>query len=109
MDWILNDSHDPFFVSLAEFSTWLSSVLKPSPNTVHHLLTHYRWMWDILNNVRFLRDALMRYVLTCTSNRTRFKSSEFKLIRIIIIVISFIHSEGEFSRKPADLQRRLRL
>ncbi|XP_062872317.1 prostaglandin G/H synthase 2a [Trichomycterus rosablanca] len=51
-----------------EFSTWIGSVLKPSPNTVHHLLTHYRWMWDILNNISFLRDALMRYVLTSRSN-----------------------------------------
>ncbi|XP_060744604.1 prostaglandin G/H synthase 2a [Tachysurus vachellii] len=51
-----------------ELSTWIKSILKPSPSTVHNLLTHYKWIWDIINNVSFLRNTLMRYVLTSRSN-----------------------------------------
>ncbi|XP_026790716.2 prostaglandin G/H synthase 2a [Pangasianodon hypophthalmus] len=50
-----------------ELSTWIKSILKPGPNTVHYLLTHFKWIWDIINNVSFLRNALMRYVLTSRS------------------------------------------
>ncbi|XP_076833033.1 prostaglandin G/H synthase 2a [Brachyhypopomus gauderio] len=51
-----------------ELSTWIASMLKPNPNTVHYILTHYKWIWDIINNISFLRDAIMRYVLTSRSN-----------------------------------------
>ncbi|KAF4086271.1 hypothetical protein AMELA_G00104560 [Ameiurus melas] len=51
-----------------ELSTWIRSKLKPNPNTVHYLLTHYKWIWGIINNISFLRNALMRYVLTSRSN-----------------------------------------
>lgn len=47
----------------AEFLTRVSHFLKPSPNAVHYILTHFRWLWDIVNNT-FLRDVLMRLVLT---------------------------------------------
>lgn len=49
----------------AEFLTWVKVSLKPSPNTVHYLLTHFKGFWNIVNNISFLRDAIMRYVLTC--------------------------------------------
>uniref|UniRef100_A0AAQ5ZE30 Prostaglandin G/H synthase 2 n=1 Tax=Amphiprion ocellaris TaxID=80972 RepID=A0AAQ5ZE30_AMPOC len=48
-----------------EFFTWIKVYLKPSPNTVHYLLTHFKGFWNIINNISFLRDAIMRYVLTC--------------------------------------------
>lgn len=51
----------------AEFLTWIKASLKPSPNTVHYLLTHFKGFWNIINSVSFLRDAIMRYVLTCES------------------------------------------
>ncbi|XP_010187005.1 PREDICTED: prostaglandin G/H synthase 2 isoform X2 [Mesitornis unicolor] len=51
-----------------EFFTWLRVTLKPSPNTVHYILTHFRGAWNIINNIPFLRDAIMRYVLTSRSH-----------------------------------------
>lgn len=59
--------HVPVSVFPAEFLTWVKVSLKPSPNTVHYLLTHFKGFWNIINNVSFLRDAIMRYVLTCKS------------------------------------------
>lgn len=54
-----------FLALTAEFLTWLKLSLKPSPNTVHHLLTHFKGFWNIINNISFLRDVIMSYVLTC--------------------------------------------
>ncbi|XP_017346146.1 prostaglandin G/H synthase 2 [Ictalurus punctatus] len=51
-----------------ELSTWIRSILKPNPNTIHYLLTNYKWIWGIINNISFLRNTLMRYVLTSRSN-----------------------------------------
>ncbi|XP_069645664.1 prostaglandin G/H synthase 2 isoform X2 [Haliaeetus albicilla] len=51
-----------------EFFTWLRLTLKPSPNTVHYILTHFEAAWSIINNIPFLRDAIMRYVLMSRSH-----------------------------------------
>ncbi|KAM4642676.1 prostaglandin G/H synthase 2 [Discoglossus pictus] len=51
-----------------EFLTWLRVTLKPAPNTVHYILTHFKGVWNIVNNISFLRDAIMRYVLTSRSH-----------------------------------------
>uniref|UniRef100_A0AAQ4QRN2 Prostaglandin G/H synthase 2 n=1 Tax=Gasterosteus aculeatus aculeatus TaxID=481459 RepID=A0AAQ4QRN2_GASAC len=51
-----------------EFLTWVKISLKPSPNTVHYILTHFKGFWNIVNNISFLRDAIMRYVLTSRSH-----------------------------------------
>ncbi|XP_006023935.1 prostaglandin G/H synthase 2 [Alligator sinensis] len=51
-----------------EFFTWLKITLKPTPNTVHYILTHFKGVWNIINNIPFLRDAIMRYVLTSRSH-----------------------------------------
>ncbi|XP_078498688.1 prostaglandin G/H synthase 2 isoform X2 [Lissotriton helveticus] len=51
-----------------EFFTWLKTTLKPSPNTVHYILTHFKGVWNIINNLSFLRNAIMRYVLTSRSH-----------------------------------------
>lgn len=67
LSWFFCLSHTHFLVSIfpAEFLTWVKVSLKPSPNTVHYLLTHFKGFWNIINNVSFLRDGIMRYVLTC--------------------------------------------
>ncbi|KAJ8409496.1 hypothetical protein AAFF_G00228970 [Aldrovandia affinis] len=51
-----------------EFFTWLKTTLKPSPNTVHYLLTHFEGFWNFINNISFVRNAIMRYVLTSRSH-----------------------------------------
>ncbi|XP_015280477.1 PREDICTED: prostaglandin G/H synthase 2 [Gekko japonicus] len=51
-----------------EFWTWLRVSLKPTPTTVHYILTHFRGVWDIINSLPFLRDAIMRYVLMSRSH-----------------------------------------
>nr|XP_033817250.1 prostaglandin G/H synthase 2 [Geotrypetes seraphini] len=51
-----------------EFWTWLKVTLKPRPNTVHYILTHFKGVWNIINNIPFLRDTIMRYVLTSRSH-----------------------------------------
>ncbi|KAG7490925.1 prostaglandin G/H synthase 1-like [Solea senegalensis] len=42
-------------------------MLKPSPAAVHYLLTHFRWLWYVVNN-SFLQDTIMRIVLTIRSD-----------------------------------------
>ncbi|XP_077440611.1 prostaglandin G/H synthase 2 [Vanacampus margaritifer] len=51
-----------------EFLTRLKVLLKPTPNTVHYLLTHFKGFWNIINNISFLRNAIMKYVLTSRSH-----------------------------------------
>ncbi|XP_041666271.1 phosducin-like protein [Cheilinus undulatus] len=53
--------------TVPEFWTRVRQFLKPSPDAVHYILTHFRWLWDIINYT-FLRDVLMRLVLTVRSN-----------------------------------------
>ncbi|KAM9858323.1 prostaglandin G/H synthase 1-like [Aulostomus maculatus] len=42
-------------------------MVKPSPGVVHYLLTHFHWIWDLVNN-SFLQDIFMRLVLTVRSD-----------------------------------------
>ncbi|KAM9306391.1 prostaglandin G/H synthase 1-like isoform 2-T2 [Pholidichthys leucotaenia] len=51
----------------AEFWTRVHLFFKPSPDVAHYILTHFQWLWDIINYT-FLRDALMRLVLTVRTN-----------------------------------------
>ncbi|XP_060088369.1 prostaglandin G/H synthase 2 [Heteronotia binoei] len=51
-----------------EFWTWLRLTLKPTPTMVHYILTHFKGVWDIINSIPFLRDAIMRYVLMSRSH-----------------------------------------
>lgn len=53
----------PGLSSPAELWTRLHDLLKPSPAFYHFILTHFRWFWDIINST-FIRDTLMRLVLT---------------------------------------------
>ncbi|XP_027010066.1 prostaglandin G/H synthase 2 [Tachysurus fulvidraco] len=54
--------------TIPEFLTWLKVSLKPAPNTVHYILTHFRAFWNIISNIPVLRDSVMRYVLTSRSH-----------------------------------------
>ncbi|XP_061732642.1 prostaglandin G/H synthase 1 isoform X3 [Nerophis ophidion] len=53
--------------STAKFWTRVHDFLKPRPDVVHYILTHFHWIWDVINHT-FLRDVLMRLVLTVRSN-----------------------------------------
>lgn len=53
--------------TVPEVWTRVRHFLKPSPDTVHYILTHFRWLWNIINST-FLRDSLMRVVLTVRSH-----------------------------------------
>uniref|UniRef100_A0A4X2LJR2 Prostaglandin G/H synthase 1 n=1 Tax=Vombatus ursinus TaxID=29139 RepID=A0A4X2LJR2_VOMUR len=46
-----------------ELWTRIREALRPSPSFYHFILTHGRWIWNIINST-FLRDFLMRLVLT---------------------------------------------
>ncbi|XP_019937706.2 phosducin-like protein isoform X4 [Paralichthys olivaceus] len=53
--------------TVPEFWTRVRLFFKPSPDVVHYILTHFHWLWDIINHT-FLREVLMRLVLTVRSN-----------------------------------------
>ncbi|KAK9974332.1 hypothetical protein ABG768_022435 [Culter alburnus] len=53
--------------TIPEFWSRVYRLLKPSPNVVHYILTHFDWLWDIINRT-FLRDWLMHKVLTVRAN-----------------------------------------
>ncbi|XP_077593142.1 prostaglandin G/H synthase 1 [Stigmatopora nigra] len=53
--------------TVPEFWTRVRILLKPTPKTVNFILTHFHWVWDVINNT-FLRDVLMRLVLTVRAN-----------------------------------------
>lgn len=50
-----------------ELWTSLRLSVKPSPEVLHYILTHFQWFWDLVNN-SFLRDTIMRLVLTLRSD-----------------------------------------
>ncbi|XP_053267716.1 phosducin-like protein [Pleuronectes platessa] len=53
--------------TVPEFWTRVRLFIKPSPDVMHYILTHFHWLWDIINNT-FLREVLMRLVLTVRAN-----------------------------------------
>ncbi|KAK6312962.1 hypothetical protein J4Q44_G00163090 [Coregonus suidteri] len=53
--------------TIPEFWTRVYQKLKPSPDVVHYILTHFHWLWSLINRT-FLRDWLMRMVLTVRAN-----------------------------------------
>ncbi|XP_053863762.1 prostaglandin G/H synthase 1 [Malaclemys terrapin pileata] len=50
-----------------EFWTRLRVMIKPSPAFYHFILTNCKWLWDIINKT-FIREMLMRLVLTVRAN-----------------------------------------
>lgn len=53
--------------TIPEIWTWLRNSLRPSPSFTHFLLTHGYWLWEFVN-ATFIREVLMRLVLTVRSN-----------------------------------------
>ncbi|XP_061589710.1 prostaglandin G/H synthase 1-like [Cololabis saira] len=53
--------------TVPEFWTRVKHFLRPPPDVLHYILTHFHWLWDVINST-FLRDVLMRLVLTVRSN-----------------------------------------
>ncbi|XP_072840660.2 prostaglandin G/H synthase 1 [Pogona vitticeps] len=53
--------------SSPEFWSRLRETLRPRPAFYHFILTHFKWLWDIINTT-FIRDTLMRIVLTLRAN-----------------------------------------
>uniref|UniRef100_A0A3Q1IQK5 Prostaglandin G/H synthase 1 n=1 Tax=Anabas testudineus TaxID=64144 RepID=A0A3Q1IQK5_ANATE len=53
--------------TIPELWTRVRTFLKPGPDVVHYILTHFRLLWEIINHT-FLREFLMRLVLTVRSN-----------------------------------------
>ncbi|XP_019901000.1 prostaglandin G/H synthase 2 isoform X2 [Esox lucius] len=54
--------------STPEFLTWMKTLFKPAPNTVYYALTNYKGLWNIINKIPFLSNAIMSYVLTSRSH-----------------------------------------
>uniref|UniRef100_A0A8C5NDR5 Prostaglandin G/H synthase 1 n=1 Tax=Gouania willdenowi TaxID=441366 RepID=A0A8C5NDR5_GOUWI len=52
--------------TVPEYWTSIHLMLKPRPTVVHYILTHFHWLWNLINN-SFLRDTVMRLVLTSRS------------------------------------------
>ncbi|XP_043914220.1 prostaglandin G/H synthase 1 [Protopterus annectens] len=53
--------------TIPEFWTKVRLFYKPSPAFYHYVLTRFKWLWDIINHT-FLRDLLMKTVLTVRAN-----------------------------------------
>ncbi|XP_015222331.1 prostaglandin G/H synthase 1 [Lepisosteus oculatus] len=53
--------------TIPEFWTRIHEFLRPGPDVVHYILTHFKWVWNIINKT-FIRDTLMRKVLTVRAN-----------------------------------------
>ncbi|AAP50751.1 rh10 [macacine betaherpesvirus 3] len=49
-------------------TTRIKLFLKPDPDTVYYTLTHFSTIWWLVNNIPFLRHAVMRYILTSRSD-----------------------------------------
>uniref|UniRef100_A0A8C4N3U7 Prostaglandin G/H synthase 2 n=1 Tax=Eptatretus burgeri TaxID=7764 RepID=A0A8C4N3U7_EPTBU len=49
--------------TVPETWTWIVKMLKPRPDTVHYILTHFAPFWSLVNRIAFLQDSIMRYVL----------------------------------------------
>lgn len=50
-----------------EFWSRVYELMKPSPDVVHYILTHFYWLWSLINNT-FLREWIMYKVLTVRSD-----------------------------------------
>ncbi|KAJ8260530.1 hypothetical protein COCON_G00162530 [Conger conger] len=50
-----------------EFWSRIQDTLRPDPDVMNYILTHFQWLWNIINATR-LRDWLMGVVLTARSD-----------------------------------------
>lgn len=60
-----------FFLAILTAELWsrVVELVKPSPDVIHYILTHFYWMWNLINKT-FLRDWLMYKVLTGQLSKT---------------------------------------
>ena len=54
------------WTTIATWGTWFKSLIRPGSETVHYILTHFNWLWSIVNNVGFLRNYVIGKVYLCT-------------------------------------------
>jgi hypothetical protein len=54
-----------YIFHIASWWTWFTSLIAPSEQTKHFLLTHFNWFWWIINNVPFITNRVMRAVYFC--------------------------------------------
>ncbi|XP_062622377.1 prostaglandin G/H synthase 2-like [Saccostrea cucullata] len=60
-----------FYGKHCEIPTFMKKIklfLKPDPETIHSLLSGNKWLWNIVNNVQFLSNAVMKKVYTLRSD-----------------------------------------
>lgn len=60
-----------FYGKHCEIPTFMKKIklfLKPSQSTLHNLLTSKKWLWNIVNSVPFLANAVMKKVYTMRSD-----------------------------------------
>ena len=70
------------YIPIAYWGTWLHNLFKPSPGTMHYLLTHFSWIWAIVNNVGFINDYIMTKVYTSKSHDIAFVGSHMRLLML---------------------------
>lgn len=54
--------------STPKFLARMKLLLKPTASTVCSVLTHFKGFWNIVSNISFLRNSVMRYVLPARSH-----------------------------------------
>ncbi|XP_072285550.1 prostaglandin G/H synthase 1 [Pyxicephalus adspersus] len=53
--------------TIPELLSRIREFLRPSPSFYHYILTRFKWFWDLIN-ASFIRDTIVRLVLTVRSN-----------------------------------------
>lgn len=54
--------------STPKFLARMKLLLKPTASTVYSVLTHFTGFWNIVSNISFLRNSVMRYGLPARSH-----------------------------------------
>ena len=73
-----------FLFYIAYWSTWFHNMIRPSTESLHYLLTHYKSVWYIVNSVGFLREKFLSKVFSC-------KMYQYKLCIKLSIQIKEMH------------------
>nr|QHX41555.1 prostaglandin G/H synthase 2 [Octopus vulgaris] len=64
-DYMCDCSQTGYYGKNCEIPTFRQTIItfiKPTPDTVHYILTNFPWLWKIINNVPFLNNIVMTYV-----------------------------------------------
>lgn len=91
-----------YIQSFFSAATWMQSLkywIRPSPETIHYLLTNFQPVWDVVNSIPFMQKFLMKiiyvgksianyilnskdtwkYTLKCSLNSVRFLITNYYL------------------------------